>query len=108
MRFIFYAAFTLFTLLCISIAVSNGEIINFNLKPLTLNIAMPAYMLVFLGIMVGLLGGWIVSIYSGIRHARRHRLANKKIIELENQIKSHNSATIELSNSSNRGKSSSE
>ena len=69
---------------------------------------MPAYMLVFLGIMVGLLGGWIVSIYSGIRHARRHRLANKKIIELENQIKSHNSATIELSNSSNRGKSSSE
>ncbi len=108
MRFIFYAAFVLFTLLCISIAVSNSEIINFNLKPLTLNIAIPAYMLVFLGIMVGLLGGWIVSIYSGIHHARRHRLANKKISELEKQLNSLNSSTIELSNSSNRGKSSSE
>jgi uncharacterized integral membrane protein len=87
MRFISYAAFILFTLFCIIIAVSNGDIINFSLNPLPVNISMPAYMLVFIGILLGLLGGWMVSILSGIRHARRHRVADKKIQELEKQIR---------------------
>ncbi|MBT5185784.1 MAG: DUF1049 domain-containing protein [Kordiimonadaceae bacterium] len=87
MRFISYAAFILFTIFCIIIAVSNGDIVNFSLAPLPINISMPAYMLVFIGILLGLLGGWMVSILSGIRHARRHRIANKKIQELEKQIR---------------------
>jgi len=108
MRFIFYAAFILFTLLCIIIAVSNGTPVVFSLSPLPVNIAMPAFGLVFLGIFIGLCGGWVVSIYSGISHARRHRLADKKIKELEKQTKSATGANIDLSKGDNHGKSSSE
>lgn len=107
MRFIFYAAFILFTLLCIIIAVSNGTTILFSLEPIPLNIEMPAYGLVFLGIVIGLCGGWIVSILSGIKNARRHRIADKKIKELEKKLHSQDSSNIKLSNSDNSGKSSS-
>lgn len=108
MRFVFYAAFILFTVLCIIIAVSNSTPIIFSLEPLPINIAMPAFGLVFVGILIGLIGGWIVSIFSGIRHARRHRLADKKIKELEKQIKTPASTNIELSKEDNRGKTSTE
>jgi len=108
MRFVFYAAFILFTVLCIIIAVSNSTPIIFSLEPLPINVAMPAFGLVFVGILIGLIGGWIVSIFSGIRHARRHRLADKKIKELEKQIKTPASTNIELSKEDNRGKTSTE
>lgn len=108
MRFFFYAAFILFTALCIIIAVSNNTPVIFSLEPLPVNIAMPAFGLVFLGIFIGLIGGWIVSIFSGIRHARRHRLADKKIKELEKQIKISPSTNIDLSKDNNRGKTSTE
>lgn len=108
MRFIFYVAFILFTGFCIIIAVSNGSPVMFSLEPLPVNIEMPAFWLVFLGLFIGLIGGWVVSIYSGIRHARRHRLADKKIKELQNELKKTGSANIDLSKSSIRGKSSSE
>lgn len=106
MRFIFYAAFILFTLLCIIIAVSNGSPVTFSLSPLPINIELPAFGLVFIGILIGIAGGWIVTIFSGIKHARRHRLADQKIKELEKQIKSTNSENINLSKPDNRGKSS--
>ena len=64
-------------------------------------------MLVFLGIFIGLSGGWLVSIFTGIKHARRHRMADKKIKELESELKKHNSSNIKLSNDENHGKSSS-
>ena len=108
MRFIFYAAFILFTCFCVIIAVSNNSPVVFSLSPFPVNISMPAFGLVFLGIIIGLGGGWIVSISSGIGHARRHRLANKKIKELEKQIKLSQGTNIELSNGDNHGKSSSE
>lgn len=108
MRFIFYAAFILFTVLCVIIAVSNNTPVIFSLEPLPINIAMPAFGLVFLGILIGLIGGWIVSIFSGIRHARRHRLADKKIKALEKQIKTPTSTNIDLSKDDNRGKTSTE
>ena len=107
MRFIFYAAFTLFTLLCVIIAVSNSAPVVFSLNPLPVNFTMPAYGLVFIGIFIGLIGGWVVSIFSGVRHARRHRLAEKRIKELEKQIINADGSNNNLSNSSNRGKSSS-
>ena len=88
MRFIFYAAFFLFTILCIIIAVSNGSPVQFSLEPLPINIELPAFALVFIGILIGVAGGWFVSIYSGIKHARRHRLADQRIKELEKQLKS--------------------
>lgn len=94
MRFIFYAVFTLFTLFCIIIAVSNGETVNFSLNPLPVNIEMPGFMLVFLGIFIGLLGGWLVSISTSLKHARRHRLADKKINELEKELKSFKNDSI--------------
>ena len=87
MRFLFYAAFLIFTLFCIIVAVSNGDSINFSLNPLPINMTMPAFMLVFIGIIIGLVGGWCVSIFNGIKHARRHRVADKKIKELENELK---------------------
>ncbi len=105
MRFIVYAAFVLFTLLCIIIAVSNSAPVIFSLEPLPFAAEMPAFGLLFIGILIGIAGGWFVAIYSGIRHARRHRLADKKIAELEKQLKSTN---IQLSNNDNHGKSSSD
>lgn len=108
MRFIFYAAFILFTLFCVIIAVSNGTSVLFSLEPLPVNLQMPAYGLVFLGIFIGLIGGWVVSIYSGIHHARRHRLADKKINELQKELKKTGPVNIDLSKSSIHGKSSSD
>lgn len=107
MRFIIYAAFILFTSLCVVIAVSNGTVVLFSLEPIPFNVEMPAYGLVFLGIFIGLCGGWIVAILSGIKNARRHRTADKKIRELEQKLKSQESKNIELSNTDNNGKSSS-
>ncbi|MCC3862478.1 LapA family protein [Pseudemcibacter aquimaris] len=107
MRFIFYAGFIFFTCFCIIVAVSNGDNVTFSLFPLPVLVDLPAYMLVFMGILIGLGGGWLVSIYSGIRHARRHRLADKKIKELENKLKSMGVSNIELSNDKKHGKSTS-
>tara|TARA_R110002096_G_scaffold436090_1_gene667243 strand:+ start:13010 stop:13336 length:327 start_codon:yes stop_codon:yes gene_type:complete len=108
MRFIFYAAFIVFTLLCIIIAVSNSAPVVFSLNPLPINIGMPAFGLVFIGIFIGLFGGWIVSIYSGIAHARRHRLADKKIRELEKRLNSPEQSNIDLSKDEKHGKTPSE
>ncbi|MBT5073496.1 MAG: LapA family protein [Kordiimonadaceae bacterium] len=108
MRFIFYAAFIVFTCFCVIIAISNSAPVLFSLEPLPVNLQMPAYGLVFLGIFIGLLGGWIVSIYSAVRHARKHRLADKKIKELQNELKKPGPANIDLSKSAIHGKSSSE
>ena len=108
MRFLFYAAFSIFTLFYIIVAVSNGELVNFSLNPLPFDFTIPAFMLVFLGIFIGLGGGWLVSIFTGIKHARRHRMADKKIKELEKQIKTPASTNIELSKEDNRGKTSTE
>lgn len=108
MRFIFYAAFALFTIFCVIIAVSNGDPVNFSLSPFPLNITMPAFMLVFIGVFIGLIGGWVVSIFSGIGHARRHRLADKKIKALEKELKTHQNPTNQLSKSANHGKSASD
>ena len=107
MRLIIYAAFIIFTTLCIIIAVSNGTNILFSLEPIPFNIEMPAYGLVFIGIIIGLSGGWVVSILSGIKNARRHRKAEMVIKDLEQKLKSHDSQNIELSNTDNNGKSSS-
>jgi len=108
MSFIFYATFILFTCFCVIIAVSNSTPVLFSLGPLLVNLQMPTYGLVFLGIFIGLLGGWVVSIYSTVRHARRHRLANKKIMELQSELTNTGSTNIDLSKSSIHGKSSSE
>lgn len=64
-------------------------------------------MMVFLGIFIGLGGGWLVSIFNGIKHARQHRIADKKIKELESELKKYDSSNIKLSKGQNRGKSSS-
>ena len=105
MRFLLYAAFSIFTIFCIIVAVSNGGIINFSLEPLPINISMPAFMLVFLGILIGLGGGWCVSIFNVIKHTRRHRVADKRIKELENELKKQDSKNNKLSNDQNHGKS---
>lgn len=97
MRFLFYAAFITFTLFCIIVAVANGDPIIFSLNPLPINITVPAFMLVFLGIFIGLAGGWCVSIFSNLKHAKRHRLAGKRIKELENSLKNTQSNNIDLS-----------
>ncbi len=107
MRFITYAAFVFFTILCIIIAVSNGEIVVFSLEPIPFSAEIPAYGLVFIGILIGLLGGWVTSILSGIKNARRHRTTDKQIKELENKLKSQETNNINLSNADNDGKSSS-
>ncbi|MDG1707512.1 MAG: LapA family protein [Emcibacteraceae bacterium] len=107
MRFLFYVAFTIFTLFCIIVAVSNGDNVSFSLNPLPVNITVPAFMLVFMGIFIGLAGGWCVSIFSNLKHARRHRLADKKIKELENSLKNTKISNIDLSKDQNHGKSSS-
>ena len=105
MRFLLYAAFSIFTIFCIIVAVSNGGIINFSLDPLPINISMPSFMLVFLGILIGLGGGWCVSIFNVIKHTRRHRVADKRIKELENELKKQDFKNNKLSNDQNHGKS---
>lgn len=107
MRFMFYAAFSLFTIFCIIVAVSNADIVNFSLNPLPINVSIPAFMLVFIGIFIGLVGGWFVSILNGIKHVRRHRIADKRIKELEKEVNNLESNTIKLSNDANHGKSAS-
>ena len=104
MRFIFYAAFVLFTIFCVIVATANNDQVVFSLNPLPFNVSIPAFGLVFIGIFIGLLGGWIVSVYSGFKHVRRHRVADKKINELEKQIKTYQSMNIDLSNDANHGK----
>lgn len=104
MRFIFYAAFVLFTILCVIIAVANNDQVVFSLNPLPFNILIPTYGLVFIGIFIGLLGGWVVSIFSSFKHARRHRLADRKIKELEKQLKTYQPTNIDLSNDPNHDK----
>ena len=104
-HFFVYAAFILFTTFCVIVAVSNGDPIIFSLDPIPFAVEMPAYGLVFLGILIGLGCGWVVSFISGVRHARRHRTAENKIKELEKKLNSHESANNNLSNSDNSGKS---
>jgi uncharacterized integral membrane protein len=99
MRFIAYVAFFLFTLLCIIVALSNSTQVVFSLYPLPIEQQMPVFMLFFIGVFVGLFGGWVVSILSGIRHARRHREAAKTILNLEKQLKNHISPHNNLSKS---------
>ncbi|WP_417316974.1 lipopolysaccharide assembly protein LapA domain-containing protein [Emcibacter sp.] len=89
MRYFIYAAFALFTLFCVIIAVSNQEPVDLSLYPLPWVLeGIPRFLLVFFGIFIGLGAGWIVAISNAFRHRRTRRRLEKQIRELENELKS--------------------
>lgn len=85
MRIIALAAFLIFTLFCIILAISNQQEITLTFSPFPLSISMPAFMLVFCGILIGLGAGWIVSIITSIKQATRQRCLQKRIKQLEKE-----------------------
>jgi len=93
MRIIALAAFIIFTIFAITLAISNQQIVTLDFAPFPLSLALPAFMLVFGGILIGLGGGWIVSINTSIKHAARQRKLQKRINALEKEQKSSNTST---------------
>ncbi|MFC7048477.1 LapA family protein [Emcibacter nanhaiensis] len=89
MRYFIYAAFAVFTIFCIIIAVSNQETVDLSLHPLPWTIqGIPEYLLVFLGIFIGLGAGWIVAISSSFKHRRSRRQLERQVRDLESELKS--------------------
>jgi len=86
MKIFVWVAFVIFTLFCIIIAVSNPDVVAFRFDPFPFEISLPLYMLVFLGILIGLGAGWLVAIQNSFRHSARHRRDAKRIKELEKQL----------------------
>lgn len=87
MRLIMLAAFVFFTTFCIIVAVSNGDEVVFSLAPFPISATLPAYMLIFMGIVIGLGAGWGVSLMNSFRHATQRRRDAKHIGELEKTLK---------------------
>lgn len=87
MRILSLAAFIIFTAFCVIVAVSNRTVISFSLDPLPLAWDMPLYLLLFAGIFIGLGAGTLVVVGKSIIQAQQNLRQNRKISELESQIK---------------------
>ncbi|WP_321394531.1 lipopolysaccharide assembly protein LapA domain-containing protein [Emcibacter sp.] len=48
----------------------------------------PKFLLIFLGIFIGLGAGWIVAISSSFKHRRTRRRLERQVRELESELKS--------------------
>jgi len=86
MRMIYLAAFILFTIFCIIVAVANRTLVTFSLFPLPLSWDLPLYLLLFIGIFIGLGAGALVVMAKSIKQASHNRKQSKKIRELETQV----------------------
>ncbi|PHZ83946.1 LapA family protein [Paremcibacter congregatus] len=87
MRYLTLALFTLFTLFCIIVAVANRTAVSFSLYPLPFQWDLPLFALLFIGIFIGLGAGFGVVLLKSIKQARLTRQQNKKIRDLEQQVK---------------------
>lgn len=87
MRIFSLAAFILFTVLCVIVAVSNRDIVTFSLHPLPFIWNMPLYLLLFAGIFIGLGAGALVMVGKSLKQASHNRKQVKKIRDLETQVK---------------------
>lgn len=86
MRIFTLAAFIIFTAFCTIVAVSNRTVVNVSLHPLPFAWDMPLYLMLFLGIFIGLMAGAIVMMGKSFTHAQLKRRQNKQIRDLEKQI----------------------
>lgn len=87
MRFIYLAAFVVFTVFCIIVAVSNRSVVAFSLDPLPVILDMPLYLVLFVGILLGFGAGALVVMAKSIRQSRHDRTQIKKIRDLEMRLK---------------------
>jgi len=87
MRIITFAAFLVFTIFCIIVGVSNRGLIPFSLSPLPIEGEMPLYLVLFIGIFIGLGAGMMVLIIKSFKYAHQTRKQTKKIQSLEQQVK---------------------
>jgi len=87
MRFIYLAAFVVFTVFCVIIAVSNRSVVAFSLDPLPVILDIPLYLVFFTGIFIGLGAGAVVVMAKTIRQARHNSRQARKTRDLEKQLK---------------------
>ncbi len=87
MRIFPLVAFFLFTAFCVIVAVSNRNIVSVSLHPLPFQWEMPVYLLLFAGIFIGLGAGALVVMGKSLKQAQHNHGQNKKIRELEKQVK---------------------
>jgi len=101
MRIFSLAAFVIFTLFCAIVAVSNKTIVTFSLHPFPVTWDVPLYLLLFLGIFIGLGAGALVVMGKSFKHARHSRQQAKIIREQKIQIESLTSLKPAQENPSN-------
>ncbi len=87
MRFIYLAAFVVFTVFCVIVAVSNRAVVAFSLDPLPVILDMPLYLVFFTGIFIGLGAGAMVVMTKTIRQARHNSRQARKTRDLEKRLK---------------------
>lgn len=87
MRMIYLAAFIVFTVFCIIVAISNGTVVSFSLQPLPFTLDLPLYLVLFAGIFIGLGAGSLVVMSKTIQQSRHNRKQIKIIRDLENLAK---------------------
>lgn len=86
MRFIYLIAFVLFTAFCIIFGVSNRDMVPFSLHPLPFSGELPLYLLLFIGIFIGLGAGSLVVMAKSMKQIQQNRKQTKKIRELEQKV----------------------
>ncbi len=86
MRLFTLAIFSLFTAFCVIVAIANRTPVTFSLHPLPFAWELPIYLLLFLGIFIGLGAGAMVVIWKSFHHARHNRRQARKIRDLEEAL----------------------
>ncbi|MAU41389.1 MAG: hypothetical protein CMF31_07185 [Kordiimonas sp.] len=86
-----------------AIAVANRHEVIFSLSPLPFDITLPVYLLIFIGLFLGLIAGGFVSVMARWRYRRLLRRQDKDIKRLEKQLQTlptptdHDKTTARLS-----------
>ena len=90
MRYLMIFTFLSFTAFCIIIAISNRQLVTFDLHPIAFKKELPLFLLIFGGVFAGLFAGWLASLLKSLSYAREKRLSEKHIKELEKELNERN------------------
>lgn len=86
-KFINWAVLLLIFGICLMIAVNNVQRVHLNLDPLPFQIDVPLFFIIFVSFLMGLLVGGLFLAFHRIRAHLRLKKANKRINELESQLR---------------------